>query len=56
MMTFSNGATPHILEDFKKSKFHNKIISMIGEKWYLLFNNSAIFNPEYGVMEKNIID
>ena len=52
MMTFSDGATPHILEDFKKSKFYNKIISMVGEKWYLLFNNSAIFNPEYGAMEK----
>ena len=52
MMTFSDGATPHILEDFKSSKFYNKIISMVGEKWYLLFNNSAIFNEEYGAMER----
>jgi ABC-type dipeptide/oligopeptide/nickel transport system ATPase component len=52
MMTFSDGATPHILEDFKSSKFYNKIISIVGEKWYLLFNNSAIFNEEYGEMER----
>ena len=52
MMTFSDGTTPHILEDFKNSKFYNKIISIVGEKWYLLFNNSAIFNTEYGAMER----